>query len=190
MDYKKYSRDLYEKCKNIILKPEDFFAKYRENEDGKVFSSLLIPLIVFMGVGVFLGELFSTSKFLFSYSLMKTFRIVIYYFLVYYLEIWALGELLKSHGGTQEKNPLRLVVACSLVPPVLSSFITGLFPGLYVFGILGLYGFYIFWVGVKKCLKIPEKNQFRYILLSLLLILLITGVVYSFSWKLLKFYEG
>jgi len=190
MDYKKYSRDLYEKCKNIILKPEDFFAKYRENEDGKVFSSLLIPLIVFMGVGVFLGELFSTSKFLFSYSLMKTFRIVIYYFLVYYLEIWALGELLKSHEGTHDKNSLSLVVACSLVPPVLASFITGLFPGLYVFGILGLYGFYLFFVGVKKCLKIPEKNQFRYILLSILLIILITGLVYSFSWKLLKFYEG
>jgi len=190
MDYKKYIRDLYEKCKNLILKPEIFFIEKGGSEDGKLFSSFLVPLIVFMGVGVFLGEFFSGSKFLFSYALMKTLRIIVYYLLVYYMEIWALGGLLKSHEGTQEKNPLCLVVVSSLVPPVLASFITGLFPGLYVFGILGLYGFYLFFVGAKTCLKIPEKNQFRYILLSILLILLITGVVYSFSWKLLKFYEG
>jgi len=190
MDYKKYISDLYEKCKNLILKPENFFLENRGSKNVNFFSSLLLPLIIFMGVGVFLGEFLSNSKFLFSYALMSTLRIVVYYLLVYFLEVWALGELLKSHEGTQDKNSLRLVVAGSLVPSVLASFITGLFPGLYVFGILGLYGFYLFWVGVKKCLKIPEKNQFRYILLSLLLILLITGVVYSFSWKLLKFYEG
>ncbi|MBK5203111.1 MAG: YIP1 family protein [Prolixibacteraceae bacterium] len=190
MDYKEYVRDLYKKCKKLILKPEGFFLENRDIENGKFFSSLLVPLIVLMGAGVFLGELISNSNFLFSYALMKTLRIVVYYILVYYLERWALGELLKSHEGTQDKNLLCLVVVSSLVPSVLSSFITGLFPGLYVFGILGLYGFYLFVVGVKKCLKIPEKNQFRYILLSILLILLITGVVYSFSWKLLQFYEG
>jgi len=190
MDYKKYVSNLYEKSKDLILKPEAFFKKYGENNDEKLFSSLLVPLIVFMGAGVFLGEIISNSNFLFSYALMKTLRIVVYYILVYYLETWALGELLKSHEGKQDKNLLSLVVVSSLVPSVLSSFITGLFPGLYVFGILGLYGFYLFVVGVKKCLKIPEKNQFRYILLSILLILLITGVVYSFSWKLLQFYEG
>ena len=190
MDYRKYIRDLYEKCKNLILKPESFFLENGGSEDGRFFSSLLVPLIVLTGVGVFIGELLFGSEFLFSYALMKTLRIVVYYFLVYYLEIWALGGLLKSHEGTREKNPLSIVVTCSMVPPVLVSFIRGLFPGLYVFGVLGLYGFYLFFVGAKTCLKIPEKNQFRYILLSFLLILLITGVIYSFSWKLLKFYEA
>lgn len=190
MNYKEYLKTLYDKCKKLILKPENFFLENRDIENGRLFSSLLVPLIIFMGAGVFLGEIISNSNFLFSYALMKTFRIIVYYILVYYLEMWALGELLKSHGGTQDKNLICLVVVSSMIPSVLASFITGLFPGLYVFGILGLYGFYIFVVGVKKCLKIPEKNQFRYILLSILLILLITGVVYSFSWKLLKFYEG
>ncbi len=186
MDFKHYYHVLFQECKELLLEPKKFWSRQTCGIDqGKVVPFLFAPLVILTGLAVFLGEIINSSEVLFSYAIMKAMREIVSYFLQFYIAIPVLTALLKNFGGTQEKETIRFVLVCSMVPFIMASFITGLFPGLYVLSILGLYGFYLFVTGTQSCFKLPAENLWRYTILAILMIILIFGIVNIISWKLL-----
>lgn len=191
MDFKERYRHLFQTCTSVLIEPNKFWRERKgDAENCSVFTSYYLPLVILVGVGVFLGELISSSEFLFSYALAKSVREVLSYILQYYAAVYVLNELLTNFGGQKNKLAVSRLVAYSFLPFLIVSFVTGLFPGLYVISVLGLYGVFLFVQGVKGSLSLSPGNQNRYILIGLLLVFLIFILLNVFSWKLLQAFYG
>ncbi|WP_423128121.1 YIP1 family protein [Gaoshiqia sp. Z1-71] len=187
MDFKQQYNWIYQECKSILADPKKFWDKKQPDYfTENIVVRLLLPLIVITGAAVFLGELISKPDYLLSFALMKAIRIIVSYLIQYYLAVAVISALQVNYGGLHDRQFLSYVIAFTLLPFVIASFITGLFHGLALLNIVGLYGFYIFVTGAQTSLGIPEVNRSRFIMLSILLILLIFGMTNIVSWKLLS----
>ncbi|PTN10083.1 YIP1 family protein [Mangrovibacterium marinum] len=187
MDFKAQLNWLFLESWSLLTAPKDFWKiKLAKGFSKPVVGSFFLPLTVLVGLAVFLGELLWKSEPLLSYALLKGLREAVSYLLQYFVAAAVLFRLLQNHKGTGNKKCLDSVLAYSLLPFLAASTIIGLFPGLYVLGIAGLYGFYLFITGAQTCLEIPKNEQARFILLALLLIVLIFGTINWISWKIFQ----
>lgn len=187
MNFKGRYQLLFQTCVNVLTEPKKFWRGEKEEiKPGGVFVDYFLPMVLLVGLAVFIGELIKGSEVLFSYAVAKSVREVISYILQFYLSVYLLNELLTSVGGAKNKLLISRLVAYSFLPFLIASFLTGLFPGLYVLSVLGLYGIFLFVQGVKESLNIVPEHQNRYTMLGLLLIFLIFILLNGFSWKLLQ----
>jgi hypothetical protein len=170
-----------------LSEPKKFWKKkLAEGFESSVISSFFLPLVILVGLAVMLGEICWNNELLWSYALLKGLRESVSYLLQFYVAAFVLFRLLQNFKGTENPQSIRNVLAYSLLPFLLASVITGLFPGLYILGIIGLYGFYLFVTGAQTCLEIPKDHQARFIILAILLIVLIFGTINVISWKLFQ----
>ncbi|WP_163707829.1 YIP1 family protein [Mangrovibacterium lignilyticum] len=187
MDFKAQFNWLLQESWALLHEPKTFWKeKLVGGFKQLVIGTFFLPLVILAGLAVLLGEIWWNDEILWSYSSIKALREVVSYFLQYFVSAIILFRLLQNFKGTDNKIALYNVLSYSLLPFLIASVITGLFPGLYVLGIVGLYGFYLFIVGSQTCLEIPKENQSRFIILSILLIVLIFGTINAISWKLFQ----
>jgi len=187
MDFKAQFNGLFHESWALLSEPRKFWNKKLSDEFSfPVIPSFLIPYLLLVGLAVMLGEVLWSEELLWSYAILKAVREVVSYTLQFTAAIFILNRLLHNFKGTSNKKALNNVVIYSLLPFLISSVITGLFPGLYILGIIGLYGFYLFVVGTQACLEIPAELESRFIILSILLIILVFGTINVISWKLFQ----
>lgn len=187
MDIKQQYAFLFHELKQLILEPKKFWTgKQALEHQDQVVSGVFAPLLLWVALAVFVGEVIRNFEVLWSYAFFRAIRETISYSLQLIIAVPVLSALLKSYGGTSNRKTVRLVLGYTFVPFLLASFITGLFPALYIVSIAGLYGFYLFAVGALTLFKIPVENQSRYVILAILLIILIFGLVNIVCWKLFQ----
>lgn len=191
MDFKERYHQLFQQSIHVLLEPKKFWGNTREEDTALgIFKYYFLPLVFLVGLAIFLGELITSSEFLLSYAVAKSIREVVSYILQYYLSVYVLNELLTSFGGVKDKIAVSRLMAYSLLPFLLVSFVTGLFPALYVLNVLGIYSIVLFVMGVKSSLNIPSENKNRYIMIAFLLVFLIFALLNVFSWKLFQAFYG
>jgi hypothetical protein len=187
MNIKQLHTFLFHEIKSLILEPKKFWTGKQSQECKEhVVSRIFIPLVLWVGLAIFVGEVIHSFEILWSYAFFRAVREMISYSLQFLIAVPVLSILLKNFGGTSDRKIVRLVLGYTLVPFLLASFITGLFPGLYIVSIAGLYGFYLFAIGALTLFEIPVENQSRYVILAILLIILIFGLVNILCWKLFQ----
>ena len=189
MDFKQeYTRVLNESWQ-LVIEPKKFWISKKEAADEfNGLRSFYLPLVVLAGVAIFLGELLTSAEFLFSYAVIKSLREVVVYMLQFYGAVYVTNELISGFKGQKNKELVKQIVAYSLSPFIIASIITGLVPGLYVLGIIGFYGIFLFALGVQVCIKLPEEYRVRYLLITILVNFLIFALLNLVSWKLLQFF--
>lgn len=162
--------ELVIRIKQIILHPNEFWSLQKANEDGPVliFITHLLPLLLVASVAVFLGEFFSSSHFYIGFAALKAVREFMLFSLFYIGAIFLTNELMKTFGGIKNREMAAKLVAYSMTPLLLLSMLTGLVQYFYLLDILGVYSFYIFWVGGKELLDLPEQKRDSYLLITLL----------------------
>ena len=191
MDFIERYRQLIQTSIRLLVEPGKFWKEKKEEEgSNRIFKDFFLPLVLLVGLAVFVGELITSSEFLLSYAIAKSVREIASYVIQYFLSVYLLNELLTSFGGVKDKLAMSRLVAYSLLPFLIVSLVTGLFPALYVLNVVGLYGLVLFVLGVKGSLEIPVNNQNRYIMIAFLLIFLIFTLVNVFCWKLLQAFYG
>lgn len=187
MDFKAQFNWLFQESWALLSEPKKFWKKkLAEGFSQSVFVTFFLPLVVLAGAAILLGEIFWNEELLWSYAIFKSLREILSYLLQYLITALVMIRLLENFKGTPNSKTVYNVLAYSLLPFIIASIVTGLFPGLYVLGIVGLYGFYLLVLGIQSCLEIPKENQSRFITLSILLIVLIFGTVNAISWKILQ----
>ncbi len=189
MDFKQeYTKRLNE-CWQLIVEPRKFWTSRKEAVvDFDVLKSFYLPLVILVGVAVFFGELINSAEFLFSYAIFKSLREVAVYILQFYGAVYVTNKLISGFKGERNKELVTQIVAYSFFPFLVASFITGLAPGLYVLSIVGLYGIFLFAMGVQYCIVLPGEYKARYIIITILVNFLIFALLNLFSWKLLQFF--
>ncbi|MEL7587915.1 MAG: YIP1 family protein [Prolixibacteraceae bacterium] len=187
MDFQRKYNSLFYEIKFLILQPRKFWTERSAQAfPDKVVVRIFLPLVILAALGVFIGELIHSFEIIWFYAIFKGIRELISYSLQYLIAVPVLAALLRNFGGTPDRKKLRIVIGYTLVPFLIASFITGLFPAMYVVSIAGLYGFYVFITGALTMLEIPVENQSRYVILAILLIILIFGLVNIVCWKLFQ----
>ncbi len=178
---------LYQEIIKLVIEPVRFWKEKKVHGfSDTTFTTLFLSMVVAVGFAVSLGELIWNSEIVWSIIISKGLREAISYLIQFYISVFVLKALLNNFQGTSQVDLLQNVLIYTMLPFMLASIITGLFPGLYILGVVGLYGFYIFVLGAQYCLDIPKKNQSRFIILSILLIVFIFGTVNAISWTILK----
>jgi len=156
--------------RSVIFKPKEFWSEQKQHKSPKksLFFSYFVPLLAIVAIAVFLGEFLKNKNYYADFALLKSLREILLFSFQYFISVFFTYHLMKTFGGEKNKTAARRLVAYSLTPFLLVSMITGLFQFLYVIDALGLYSFYIFWVGAKELLDFPERKFEKYALITIL----------------------
>lgn len=156
------------KIKNLILKPAVFWRSEKLQPNGihQMFIGHFLPLVLLAGAAEFTGQLIKGSGFWLMYPFMLFVREIILFVLMYVFSVFITNQLIKPFGGAMNLTAVRKLVAYSMVPLILVSIVTNLFPFLYVIDILAFYSFFVFFMGVEEMLEFPENKRVRYVMMA------------------------
>lgn len=170
--------------KDLLFTPGEFWkAQIEKTKSSKsLWVGYLLPILLVVAVAVFIGEFFKRTDFFIEYPLLKAVREIFLFVLQYFISVFFTAELMKTFGAEKRVDIALKLVVYSMTPLLLVSIITGLFPFLYVLDILGMYSFYLFWVGAKELLTFPENKENSYILITIV----VNFFVFSFLSVLLS----
>lgn len=179
---------IIEEIKQLVVNPKGFWQSKKEEKGGGLFVNYLLPFLLVLAPAVFIGEFFKRSDFFFEYPLIKAIREILLFVLLYFIGIYFTKELMKTFGGEKNTDTARKLVVFSMIPLLLVSIVTGLFPFLYVLDIVGMYSFYLFWIGAKELLTFPENKVHSYILITIVVNFFVFSFLSVFLSKLLNAY--
>ncbi len=187
MNFKAQFNWLFHESRDLLTDPKKFWkTKLVEGFSTSIFSNFFLPVVLLVGATAILGGLTWNGEILWSFIGMNAVREMVSYILQFFVASAVLFRLLQNFNGTSQAVALNNVLAYSLLPFMLATMIVALFPGLYVLGIIGLYGFYLYTIGTQVCLEIPKDQQARFIILSIVLIILIFGTINVITWYIFK----
>lgn len=172
----------------MIFNPRAFWKSHseiRETQDD-LFKNLLFPLLAVVCTAVFFGEFFRSDYFRIWVALLWAIREVMLFATLYFVGVYGSNEILKYYGYEERTEPLKKLVAYSMVPFMLISVGTGIFPFFYFLDIFGIFGFYIFTVGSNKLLAIPKEKRGNLILKIIIANWIVFGLLSYGSGQLLE----
>lgn len=157
------------RVQEAIFNPIEFWKSRKDSNENQpaILIRYFLPILIVVAVAVFLGELFTSSYFYVSFAAFKAVREIVLFLLQYFIAVFFTNELMKTFGGQKNIGIAQKLVAYSLTPLLLVSMVTGLFQFLYVLDILGIYSFYVFWIGGKELLVFPEQKRHSYLLITI-----------------------
>ena len=156
---KELALKIYALAKELIINPRAFWksnADQKETQD-ELFKNLLFPLLGTVASAVFLGEFFRSDYFRIWIALLWVIREVLLFAALWFVGIYGTKEIIKYFGYDVKVDALQKLVTYSLIPFLLVSMITGLFPFFKFLDIFGIYGFYIFLMGGRRLLLLPKE---------------------------------
>lgn len=181
---------LFKNSRDVLVNPKEFWKDKKVNPSTPVelWWGFFIPLLILVAISVFVGEFFGRSDFFVEYPVLKAVKVVLLFLLLYLISVFLTNELIKTFGGEKDLLSVRRLIVYSMTPLLLVSVITGFFPFLYVLDILGVYSFYIFWIGAKELLVMPADKQNSYMIITMVVNFFVFGFLSLFLSRLLLAY--
>lgn len=161
-----------ENIRNILLNPIQAWKNIKfEKLDLKQFYLIhLSGIILLIFAGRLVGkslEILAVSNFyhIFLYSLFS----LICDFLSFYISVRIVNKLLPSYSVSENIKKVTLLVYYSLLPHYFFLFAVSLFPSMYFFGIISLYGLFIFWAGIKSIFEFKSEDYPIFFIISIII---------------------
>jgi hypothetical protein len=157
---------------------------HRENRPMKfVRGSFFIPLSVLVTISAFLGSMFfinTTIKPM--YSVLTAVNTFLFLYLGVYASSFIVREIMRALDLGHDFLVAFKLVTYSMAPIFLSLTVSKLFESLLFINVLGLYGLYIFWIGMEMMVNPPDHKKLPMIIatvVSMLIIFLLLQVILS-----------
>ena len=172
-----FMEKIIEQIKDIFLSPGTFWdeAKAEQISTSDLVKKYFIFIAAVPTVAGFFGALFIGDNF---------FRALIWAVLFYgcaiagvYLVSKVMMFLAQSFNAKKDELAIFKLVAYSFTPILLAG-IFFLIPPIYWLAIIGLYGFYFFWIGFQKIVECPQDEKFNFSFISLIILIITTMLVY------------
>jgi hypothetical protein len=177
-------RFLYHRIRYIILNPTIAWeAIHKENRPIKyVRGSFFFPLIILVSICTFIGSLFLINTTLNPmYSVLMCIQTIAVLYLGVYGSAFVVNEITKALDlGNSFLVSFKLVVF-SMAPVFICLSISKLFESLVFVNLLGLYGLYIFWIGMEKMINPPEHKKMPMLIASVVTMAIVFGILQFFS---------
>ncbi len=178
-------RFLYHRTKYFIINPgKAWEVVHREERPMKfVRGSFFMPLIVLVAISAFLGSMFFINTTLKPmYSVLAAVTTFLFLYLGVYASSFILREIMRALDLGHDFLVAFKLVAYSMAPIFLSLTISRLFESLLFINVLGLYGLYVFWIGMETMVNPPDHKKLPMLIatvVSMVIIFFLLQVILS-----------
>ncbi len=169
-------RFLYHRTKYFIINPGKAWEVVHREERPMRFvrGSFFVPLVILVAVSSFLGSMFFINTTLKPmYSVMTAVSTFLFLYLGVYCSTFVVREIMKAMDLGHDFLVAFKLVAYSMAPIFLSLTVSRLFESLLFINVLGLYGLYIFWIGMEVMVNPPDHKKLPMIIASVISMLII-----------------
>ncbi|MCU0459193.1 MAG: YIP1 family protein [Bacteroidales bacterium] len=180
-------RFLYHRTKYFIINPgKAWDVVHRENRPMQfVRGSFFLPLIILVTISAFLGSMFFINTTLKPmYSVLAAVNTFLFLYLGVYASAFAVREIMRAMDLGHDFLVAFKLVAYSMAPIFLSLTISRLFESLLFINVLGLYGLYIFWIGMEVMVNPPDHKKLPMIIATVVSMLIIFFLLLAILSKL------
>ncbi len=178
-------RFLYHRTLYFIINPGMAWeVVHREERPMKfVRGSFFMPLIVLVAISAFLGSMFFINTTLKPmYSVLAAVTTFLFLYLGVYASAFVVREIMRALDLGHDFLVAFKLVAYSMAPIFLSLTISRLFESLLFINVLGLYGLYIFWIGMETMVNPPDHKKLPMLIatvVSMVIIFFLLQVILS-----------
>ncbi len=186
------------RAKAILLKPAEEWPRIaaEPSSTNEIFLRYVVPLAAIGPICRFLrGQLFGWGAFGISFRpglLGGLTELVVSYVLtlvgVFVLALIADALAPKFAGQSNRVNATKLIAYGAT-----ASFVAGVFsliPGLGILALLGLYSFYLFYLGAEPVMRVPHDKALAYTAVTLLCAVVLSFVVSAVTVPVLGLFGG
>lgn len=171
---------IIDRVKGILLKPNETWDEVKaEQTDGpEIIREFVIYVAAVPAVAGFLGSLFSGANFFTS----LIWAILFYIFSI--LGVWASAKVLMflAPNFKSEGNDVQFLKLTSVsFTPIFLACLFFLIPPFYGLSIVGIYGFYVFWIGFPKLVDCAEEEKFNFAVISVVVIAIMLLIIFTLS---------
>jgi hypothetical protein len=182
--------DIVERAKAIILTPgtEWGVIEQEPGDPAYLFSNYVALLAAIPAICGFIGsQILSSGPHSVGFVggiVVAIVRYLLAFVLVYVVALIT-DALAPTFGGAKSQpNALKLIVYS--MTPVWLTGVFLLIPGLRILSILGLYGLYLFWLGLPRLMKAPDEKSVPYaaavIVCAIVATLVVGAIVRAIVW--------
>lgn len=180
-------RNIIEITKDLIISPVLAWKEISVEDMSRteVILAYLLPMSIIVGLCSLLGTLLFSGiedSFSFSYVLINGLISFIIIFLEVYLSSWLIWELAISFSSSSDSNRIFSLVIFSHAPFFLILSLYKLFPALLFFLFIGVYSFYLFWLGYDNFSGIEKEKKTIFVVLSgfvMILTFLLVSIIFN-----------
>jgi hypothetical protein len=169
-------RFLYHRTKYFIINPGKAWEVVHREERPMMFvrDSFFLPLILLVTISAFLGSMFFINTTLKPmYSVLAAVNTFLFLYLGVYGSAFVVREIMRAMDLGHDFLVAFKLVAYSMAPIFLSLTVSRLFESLLFINVLGLYGLYIFWIGMEAMVNPPDHKKLPMIIASVVSMLII-----------------
>jgi hypothetical protein len=173
-------RFLYHRTKYFILNPAKAWeVVHRENRPIKyVRGNFFLPLIILVSLFSFSGSIFFINNTLKPmYSVLTGINTFLFLYLGVYGSAFIVKEITRALDLGHDFVVAFKLVAYSLTPIFITLTISRLLESLLFINLLGLYGLYIFWTGMKEMITPPDHKRLPMIIATVVSMIIIFGIL-------------
>jgi len=146
---------IFNQTKDVIINPLSFWETiFNEHISRReVILNYLFPMSLLIGIASLFGVLFQANiedTVSIGYVVFNGLISFFIIFLEVYLSAWLIREISLSFESKTGSDEIFNLVIYSHAPFFLTLALYRLFPALFFFLIIGIYSFYIFWLGLER----------------------------------------
>jgi hypothetical protein len=171
----------------VIANPIEFWKIHKDTDEKPelLLKEILLPLFALVALSVFFGTFFRGDYFSAGMGFLWIIREILLNAVLYFGGVYITREIIKHYGYEAEIPVLQKLVSYSLIPHLVVSIVTGLFPFFFFLDFFGLYGLYVFWLGGRKLFPFPKETRDKYIIRIMAATWLIFALVSLLSARIL-----
>lgn len=162
---------IIDRAQGIILNPKEEWRKIKEEpaSNADLLLYYVLPLVV---MAVFTGFIGSWSLTIAVFQLISPFIGIV-------IAAYVINELAEKFNSTKSLNNAFKLVVYAATPSLLAAIVANLSFLLGWVSLFGLYGIYLFWVGISPMMDTPQDKRLGYVLASALVIVIIQIVLFT-----------
>jgi len=181
---------LIKEIQELLRHPAQLFQRIRDEEtsQSEITKTYLVYLAAIPAVAGFLGKVVIGQNIAYvRYYHVPFFSGLVWAALLFGLSIlgvyaiaFIVNFLAPKFGGVQnDLNSFKLIVYCYL--PLFVLGVSNLIPALVGLHILGLYGIYLFYLGLPIMMQVPEEKTLPFTVIISLIGIFVTLLVYRLA---------
>lgn len=188
---------LIHEIKELLLTPAKLFERLKQEQtsQSEITKTILFYVAAIPAIAGFIGRVvigysgpyygfYAHSRVpLFSGLIWAIVLFVLTIIGVYIISLIVNGLSANFGGSRNELNAFKLTVYSFIPLLVLGLF--SMIPALSGLFILGLYGIYLFYIGVPILMEVPEEKALTFTVITSLLSIVITVLFYSIAGKVI-----
>lgn len=180
---------LVERAKNILLQPRAEWDRIAPEpaDIGKLYTGYAVPLALLAAICMVIGyAVFGLGSFGFAIRFSPVQAVIsgVTYFIMSLVGIYVLGVIINvlapNFGSTADQGQAHKLSVYSYTASLLSG-VFMIYPPLAVLGILGLYSFFLLYVGLPRMMKTPEDKRVGYFATIIVVAIIVFFVIGAIS---------